>query len=53
MASTIEENKRTARRLLEELFEKGNLDATEQLVHPEFVNHEAPPGHPKALRRSR
>jgi predicted ester cyclase len=47
MTSTIEENKQTARRLLEELFEKGNLDATEELVHQEFVNHEAPPGHPQ------
>jgi hypothetical protein len=30
ITSTIEENKRTARRLLEELFEKGNLDATDE-----------------------
>jgi hypothetical protein len=46
MTSTIEENRRIALRLLEELFE-GNLDAAEELVHPEFVNHEAPPGHPQ------
>ena len=38
-----EENKRTTRRVLEELFEKGNMDATDELVHPDFVNHEAPP----------
>ena len=39
-----EENKRITRRLLEELFEKGNLDAADDLVHPDFINHEAPPG---------
>jgi predicted ester cyclase len=42
-----EKNKRIARRVLEELFEKGNLDATDELIHPEFVNHEAPPGNPQ------
>ena len=36
-------NKRIARQVLEELFEKGNLDATDELIHPEFINHEAPP----------
>ena len=42
-----EENKRTTRRVLEELFGKGNLDATDELVHPDFVNHEAPPDNPQ------
>jgi predicted ester cyclase len=42
-----EENKQIARRVLVELFEKGNLDATEELIHPEFVNHEAPPSNPQ------
>jgi predicted ester cyclase len=42
-----DENKRIARRLLEELFEKGNLDAADELIHPEFVNHEAPPSNPQ------
>jgi predicted ester cyclase len=42
-----EENKRVARRVLEELFEKGNLDAADELIHPEFVNHEAPPDNPQ------
>jgi predicted ester cyclase len=36
-------NKEVARRVLEELFEKGNLDAADELIHPDFVNHEAPP----------
>jgi predicted ester cyclase len=42
-----EENKRIARAVLEELFEKGNLDAADELIHPDFVNHEAPPGNPQ------
>ena len=42
-----EENKRIARRVLEELFEQGNLQAVEELIHPEFVNHEAPPDNPQ------
>ena len=42
-----EENKRITRRLLEELFEKGNLDAADDLVHPDFINHEAPPDNPQ------
>jgi len=42
-----EENKRIARAVLEELFEKGNLDAAGELIHPDFVNHEAPAGNPQ------
>ncbi|TMK64387.1 MAG: ester cyclase [Actinobacteria bacterium] len=42
-----EENKRIARRVLEELFEKGNLEVTDELIHPDFVNHEAPPDNPQ------
>jgi predicted ester cyclase len=38
---------RITRTLLAELFERGNLDAAEELVHPEFVNHEAPPDNPQ------
>lgn len=42
-----EEIKRIAPRVLEELFENGNLDAADELIHPDFVNHEAPPGNPQ------
>jgi predicted ester cyclase len=42
-----EENKRIARQVLEELFEKGNMDAADELIHPDFVNHEAPPDNPQ------
>ena len=41
------ENKLVARRVLEELFDKGNVDAADELIHPEFVNHEAPPENPQ------
>jgi predicted ester cyclase len=44
-----EENKRVARRVLEELFEKGNLGEANKLIHPEFVNHEAPPDNPQGV----
>jgi predicted ester cyclase len=42
-----EQNRQITRRVLEELFEKGNLDVAEELIHPEFVNHEAPPDNPQ------
>ena len=35
------------KQLLEELFEKGNLGAADELIHPNFVNHEAPPDNPQ------
>jgi hypothetical protein len=37
------ENAQVTRRLLE-VFEDGRLDAIDELVHPQFINHEAPPG---------
>ena len=42
-----EQNKAIVRRVLEELFERGDLGAADDLIHPEFVNHEAPPGNPQ------
>jgi predicted ester cyclase len=42
-----DQNKRIARRLLEELFERSNLAAADELVNPAFVNHEAPPDNPQ------
>jgi steroid delta-isomerase-like uncharacterized protein len=35
------ETKAVARRLLEEAFNSGNLDVVDELVSPEFVNHDA------------
>ena len=42
-----EGNKEIARRVLEELFEQGNLAAADELIHPDFINHEAPPDNPQ------
>jgi steroid delta-isomerase-like uncharacterized protein len=41
-----EENKAIARRALEEVFSQGNLDAVDELVAPDFVEHEEFPGMP-------
>jgi predicted ester cyclase len=40
-------NKQLTRGVLAEMFERGNLDAAEELIHPEFVNHEAPADNPQ------
>src|SRR5262249_49398531 len=42
-----DQNKQLPQRVLEEMFEKGRLETADELVHPEFVNHEAPPGSPQ------
>jgi len=42
-----EQHKKLMRRLLEEVFEHGRLEAVDELVHPAFVNHEAPEGSPQ------
>jgi predicted ester cyclase len=40
------ENKHVTRKLLA-VFEHGRLEAIDELVDPDFVNHEAPPGSPQ------
>ena len=40
------ENKAIMRRLIEEGFNRGNLEVYDELVAPDFVNHSAPPGAP-------
>ena len=40
----VEENKVLFRRTYEELLNGGDLSVADQLVSPDFVNHEAPPG---------
>ena len=44
MSATEAENKAQFRRAYEELLNGGNLEVAEDLVTPEFLNHEAPPG---------
>jgi steroid delta-isomerase-like uncharacterized protein len=39
-----EENKAQFRRMYEEGFNRGNLAVVDELIAPEFINHEAPPG---------
>ena len=42
--STTEENKTVFRRAYEELLNRGDLSVADELVAPDFINHEAPPG---------
>jgi predicted ester cyclase len=45
---TEDENKRLARRALAEIYEGGNVDLADELVHPAFADHEpAHPDHPR------
>jgi predicted ester cyclase len=40
-----EDNKRLVRRALEEIYAKGDLELADELIHPDFVDHE--PAHPE------
>jgi ketosteroid isomerase-like protein len=40
-----EDNKRLARRALEEIYTKGDLELADELVHADFADHE--PAHPE------
>jgi steroid delta-isomerase-like uncharacterized protein len=44
-----EENKALARRLFEEVWNKGNLDAIDGIYAPDIVNHTLPPGIPQGI----
>jgi predicted ester cyclase len=37
---SAEENKALARRVLEEMFNKGNLDVADELLTPDYVDHD-------------
>jgi len=41
---TPDENKKTARRIVIELFNAGNLDLVDKLIAANFIEHAAPPG---------
>jgi steroid delta-isomerase-like uncharacterized protein len=42
----VEENKANARRFVDEVINRGNLAAVDELTGPNFVDHSAPPGVP-------
>ena len=42
--STTEENKAQFRRAYEEVLNRGDLSVVDELIAPDFLNHEAPPG---------
>jgi len=37
---SAEENKALARRVLEEIFNNGNLDLADELIAPDYVDHD-------------
>jgi len=44
MSTSEEENKAHYRRTFEEVFNQGNLALVDELVAPDFLDHEVPPG---------
>jgi steroid delta-isomerase-like uncharacterized protein len=44
---SIEQNKAIARRLTEEVFNRGNLAAVDEIMASDYVNHSAPPNLPR------
>lgn len=44
-----EENKALARRLFEDIWNKGDLDAFDEIYAPDIVNHTLPPGIPQGI----
>jgi steroid delta-isomerase-like uncharacterized protein len=44
MSTSEEVNKTQYRRTFEEVFNQGNLALVDELVAPDFLNHEVPPG---------
>ena len=44
MSTSEEENKTHYRRTFEEVFNQGNLALVDDLVAPDYLNHEVPPG---------
>ena len=49
MPHDTEAIKAAARRTLEEIFPNADVAALNEVVHPDMVNHEAPPGVPQGL----
>lgn len=47
---SAEENKALSRRVIEEMFNDGNLDVADELLAPDYVDHD--PSSPEQIRRS-
>jgi predicted ester cyclase len=45
----IEANKAVYRRMVEEVVNKGHFDVVDEIFHPDYVDHVAPPGSPPGL----
>lgn len=45
----IEANKAVYRRMVDEVVNKGDFDVIEELFHPDYVDHVAPPGSPPGM----
>ena len=45
-AAEVDQNKRLVRRLYDELFFKWNFAVVDELISPDFIGHEMPPGMP-------
>ncbi|MBI4285223.1 MAG: ester cyclase [Chloroflexi bacterium] len=48
-----EQNKAVVRRFLEEILNKKNLAAIDELVSPDFIDHAVPPGAPQGISGAR
>lgn len=46
---TIEDNRRIVLRFFEEIFNRGNIDAADELVAPDVIDHNPLPGFPPGL----
>jgi predicted ester cyclase len=46
-ADDVEQNKRLIRRLYDELFSKWNFAVIDEVISPDFIGHEMPPGMPR------
>ena len=46
---SAEENKAVIRRLIEEVYNEGNLDVVDELVAPDIFNHPAVPEHQRGI----
>jgi len=45
----VDRNKAVYARMVEEVVNKGNFDVVDELFHPDYVDHAAPPGSPPGL----